>query len=137
MTLASWEARAGAFLVDFALVFVVVLAAVLVAAAAGTEVVAAVPLATVAVVYFYAPLTMMRAGAHNGQTFGKQALGIRVVRESGQPIGFGWGLLRDVLAKGVLSLIALLIILSYLWPLWDERKQALHDKMVSTLVVDA
>jgi len=26
-------------------------------------------------------------------------------------------------------------ILDYLWPLWDRKKQALHDKVVGSVVV--
>jgi hypothetical protein len=37
---------------------------------------------------FYQCLTMMRKGIHNGQTFGKQALNITVVRENNQSANF-------------------------------------------------
>ncbi len=37
----------------------------------------------------------------------------------------------------VLSVIAfLLATLNYLWPLWDKRRQALHDKFADTVVVE-
>ena len=36
------------------------------------------------IAFLYAPITMSRDGAHNGQTWGKQMLGIRVVRDSGE-----------------------------------------------------
>lgn len=138
--LAGWGSRAGALIVDA--VILIVLALVLgaiIGGAAGTSdsgVAGAIIFYYVAV-FLYPPLTMMRGGEHNGQTFGKQAVGIRVVRETGQPIGFGWALLRELVCKGVLSLFTIPIILSYLWPLWDDRNQALHDKMASTLVVRA
>jgi hypothetical protein len=28
-------------------------------------------------------------------------------------------------------------VLDYLWPLWDRRNQALHDKVVSSVVIKA
>jgi uncharacterized RDD family membrane protein YckC len=28
-------------------------------------------------------------------------------------------------------------LLDYLWPLWDKRNQALHDKVVNSIVVRA
>ena len=70
-----------------------------------------------------------------GQTFGKWALGVRVVREdNAQRIGYGRALGR-VLSVWVLALFYLPIIISYLWPLWDSRNQTLQDKMASTIVV--
>ena len=43
----------------------------------------------VVVSLLYAPMLMMRDGARNGQTLGKQFVGIRVVRDNGQPYDFG------------------------------------------------
>jgi uncharacterized RDD family membrane protein YckC len=91
----------------------------------------------------FAPLFMMRGGERNGQSPGKQLVGIRVVREDAQPITFGWALLREVAVKsllleGVGGFIFLLpTLLNYLWPLWDEQNRALHDMIVSTRVVQA
>ena len=93
--------------------------------------------------FLLAPLFMMRDGDRNGQSPGKQMVGIRVVREDGQPITFGSALLREVVVKMLLfetvgSLIFLLpTALNYLWPLWDEQDRALHDMIVSTRVVQA
>jgi uncharacterized RDD family membrane protein YckC len=33
------------------------------------------------------------------------------------------------------TLFGLLGLLNYLWPLWDQKRQALHDKVASTNVV--
>jgi uncharacterized RDD family membrane protein YckC len=96
---------------------------------------------TVAFLVLYFPLTMKRTGAHNGQTWGKQACGIRVVREDGLPVTAQTALQREVLLKylvfWVASLFALLVpaLANYLWPLRDPRNQTLHDKMVHTYVV--
>jgi uncharacterized RDD family membrane protein YckC len=79
----------------------------------------------------------------NGQTVGKMALGIRVVREDGTPITAGFAFLRQILVINVLFswlgtfLLSLPILLDYLWPLWDNGNQALHDKIVKSRVVKA
>ena len=83
---------------------------------------------------------MARSGARNGQTLGKQAMGIRVVlADDGEAIGFWRGMLRTVLAQQLLAAITLYAyaLVDYLWPLPDRRNQALHDKIASTLVVRA
>lgn len=95
-----------------------------------------------AVVYLlYAPMLMRRGGLRNGQTWGKQLLGIRVVRDNGQPYGFGSAALREVVLKFLAVNIASSIIplipflLDYLWPLWDDQHRALHDMAASSHVV--
>jgi uncharacterized RDD family membrane protein YckC len=87
----------------------------------------------------YPPLLMARGGARNGQTLGKQALGIRVVRTSGEPVTFRIGFLRVVIGQQVLTAITFYVyaVFDYLWPLRDPRNQALHDKIAKTLVVKA
>jgi uncharacterized RDD family membrane protein YckC len=74
--------------------------------------------------------------ARSGQTLGKKALGIRVVREQdGGAIGSGTAAWR----YGVQILLAIPCglgsLLDALWILWDPRKQTLHDKAAHTLVV--
>jgi uncharacterized RDD family membrane protein YckC len=89
----------------------------------------------------YAPLLMMRGGQRNGQTLGKQLLGITVVRDNGQPLGFGYSALREVVVKNLAVGIASSIIpfipwfLDNFWPLWDDQNRALHDMAVQTHVV--
>ena len=91
----------------------------------------------------YAPLLMMRSGEHNGQTLGKQWLGLRVIKTDGQPMGFGWAALREVVVKnfgvGIASsfTFGLAALANYLWPLFDDQNRALHDYVVSTRVVRA
>jgi uncharacterized RDD family membrane protein YckC len=85
----------------------------------------------------YLTILESRKGAHNGQTLGKQATGIRIVRDDGQPMTFGRALLREGVGKQLLGIITLYIylVVDYLWPLWDRQNQALHDKIASTHVV--
>jgi uncharacterized RDD family membrane protein YckC len=88
----------------------------------------------------YAPWVMART---NGQTIGKMALGIRVIRTNGQPMDFAWAALREVGIKAFGAAVAnsftfgLASLLDALWPLWDEENRALHDFVASTRVVRA
>jgi len=86
----------------------------------------------------YYALTLGRSGENNGQTIGMQVVGIRIVRETGEPMTAGTAILRETLIKGILMAICFIVtILNYLAPLWDDRNQAWHDKIVNTLVVQA
>ena len=95
------------------------------------------------VALLYAPLLMKRDGPNNGQTWGKQVLGIRAVRDNGQPCDFGSAALREVVFKtsavGIASSIIPFIpwFLNYFWPLWDDQNRALHDMAASSHVVRA
>lgn len=134
----------GAAAINFGLRLVALIPAIA-AFVAGYEVAGALLLATALVwdYFLLAPVFMMRGGEHNGQSPGKQAVGIRVVREDGQPITFGSALLREVVVKMLLFetvggfIFLLPTALNYLWPLWDEQNRALHDMVVSTRVVEA
>ncbi len=76
-----------------------------------------------------------------GQTPGKQLVGIRAVSENGEPARWGRTFLREFVVKelvfgflGVLT-IGVAWLLDFLWALWDEDRQTLHDKMAATFVV--
>lgn len=67
-----------------------------------------------------------------GQTIGKKAMSIRLVREdTGQPLGFGMAFVRRL--AHFLDTIACYI--GWLWPLWDEKSQTFADKAVGSVVV--
>lgn len=97
-----------------------------------------------------------------GQTIGKRVMNIRVVRTNQQPMDFiaaakrvgiqgGIALINLLLLlvfdinsvsslntlSSITSLLGLVGLADYLWPLWDARKQALHDKLADTVVVNA
>lgn len=138
--LASWGSRVGAALLDAVIAGVSV--GILVGIASAAKVGGVGLLLGYAAIWFgYFPVTMMRQGEHNGQTIGKQAVGIRVLRESGQPMTYGTSLLREFVVRfllfGVVGSVTFGIaaLLDVLWPLWDDGNQALHDKIVSTRVV--
>jgi uncharacterized RDD family membrane protein YckC len=90
------------------------------------------------VALLYAPALMSRT---NGKTLGRMATGIRVVRANGQPIDFGFAMLREVAVKALLFGIAgsltagIANLADYLWPLWDEENRALHDFVVNTRTI--
>ena len=95
----------------------------------------------------------------SGQTLGKRAVGVRVVRRDGRPLDVSTGLRRvgmmsissigglivSLLNSGsrvsdasILTLLFSIIqLLDYLWAFWDAEQQTLHDKVADTLVVDA
>jgi uncharacterized RDD family membrane protein YckC len=67
-----------------------------------------------------------------GQSIGKSVLKIKLVDATYfQPIGAGKALLRDFL-RGIFDQACLL---NSLWPLWDDKKQTWHDKVMSTYVI--
>lgn len=89
----------------------------------------------------YAPMTMRRQGAHNGQTWGKQLMRIRVIRIGGEPSTFASAAVREVVVKSLLfgvlggTLASIPTVLDLLWPLWDDENRALHDMVVDTRVI--
>jgi len=151
--LAGWWSRALAWFLDLVITAVVValplvpLVIVLAVTLSEEDLEQALDIVIVPIVLLaglvYFPLTMRRPGARNGQTWGKQLTRIRVVRLDGAPVDANTAVLREVLCKSVifwtLSVCALFIptIVNYLWALFDQRNQALHDKMANTLVVRA
>lgn len=159
LPLASWGSRCVAALIDDVIVaFPFVLAGALFvfkfdaamrgrahdeAVAIGLVAVGLGALLFLAVAAFYAPLLMARAGKFNGQTWGKEWMGIRAVRDNGQPWTFGSAALREIVVKGLAVTIASSLVpivplfVNYLWPMIDDQNRALHDIAVSSHVVRA
>lgn len=98
----------------------------------GDRFVANIITAVVAIVYF------ALQHAKSGQSLGKRALGIRVVRTDGGPIGYGPAFGRVTFTYG-LNIITFGIgsLVDVVWILWDQHKQALHDKLAKSVVVKA
>jgi len=75
----------------------------------------------------------LRALGRTGQTWGRRIVGIKVIGETtGEPIGFGRALGRQLFA-GVIS--SYVFYLGYLWMIWDDKNQTWHDKVVGSIVV--
>ncbi len=73
-----------------------------------------------------------------GQSIGKKAVGIRVAAIShGGPIGVGTAFGRWAVATVAGFILGCLALIDVLWPLWDDKKQTLHDKVVSSVVLRA
>ncbi len=67
-----------------------------------------------------------------GQTLGKKALGIRVIDlKDGGSIGYGRAFIRYI-GRFVSGIV---LLLGYLWMLWDKEKQTWHDKFANSVVV--
>jgi len=146
--LASWGSRVGATLIDWLILIVpiAVLITLVVIVAFSSDVGAIAVgvfsgVAYLVAVFLYAPVLMAREGAGNGQTWGKQIVGIRAVRDGGQPFDFGSALLREFVIKGLLFgtvggwFFGIPTLLDYLWPLWDDENRCLHDMVAKTHVV--
>lgn len=66
-----------------------------------------------------------------GQSLGKSMMGIKLVREhTGRPIGT-W----NCLWRGYVHRVDFLLLIGYLWPLWDEKHQTFTDKIMKTVVI--
>ena len=69
----------------------------------------------------------------DGATIGKRLMKIKVLDAQGQPLGFGKAFLREIVKQALGGFCFILL----LWPLWDEQKQGLQDKVFGTHVFDA
>ncbi|MFC7384962.1 RDD family protein [Sphaerisporangium rhizosphaerae] len=73
----------------------------------------------------------------NGQTVGKRLFRLRVVQFPTQErVSAGQVAVREIV-YGVFGVVCCLGLVDLLWILFDGKKQALHDKAASTIVVDA
>ncbi|MCA1712401.1 MAG: RDD family protein [Actinobacteria bacterium] len=119
--LASWGKRALGYLVDLVISIVIQGLAALIDPDLGRAVGFAV-----ALVFGYLTGT-------TGQTPGRRVVGIKVLREAdGQVLGAGLGI-----GRGLLHILdALPLLLGFLWPIWDKKKQTFADKIVHSVVVN-
>ncbi|MGA2303515.1 MAG: RDD family protein [Acidimicrobiales bacterium] len=92
-------------------------------------------------VAFVVYATILCGGAR-GQTVGMMAVGVRVVRDEAHDVlGYGRAFWRAFVEQFLRILGTVTLILGVLWlldmlfPLWDSKKQTLHDKIVKTVVI--
>jgi uncharacterized RDD family membrane protein YckC len=136
--LANWLQRVGASLIDDLIIGIpVVIGLVLAGSSARTSsggaglIVYLLLLVAIGLMVYNRWVLQGRTG----QSWGKQALGLKLLRmDNGQPIGGGMALLRD-LAHFVDGLPCGLLPIGYLWPLWDDRRQTFADKLLNTVVI--
>jgi uncharacterized RDD family membrane protein YckC len=139
-TAASWARRFAAWLIDITIVVVIpIFTVALVASAVSTDeatgegvaYLAGFALLILMPIYF----ALFHAG-RRGQTPGKRVTGIAVRdMRTGAQLGHGAAFGRAYFMFAMYLAGGVGLLLDGLWPLWDKRKQALHDKVVSSVVV--
>lgn len=67
-----------------------------------------------------------------GQTPGKMALRIKVIRTTGEEVSYGRAFVREVPGK---FLSGILLGIGYLMVAFDRQKQGLHDRIADTYVI--
>ncbi|MBM3679174.1 MAG: RDD family protein [Actinobacteria bacterium] len=138
MSYASWPKRAAAYILDGFILGIGLAAALIVAAVAGGHREDGV-FPVVAWVYYLTAPAVYTTYFHGttGRTPGKRLLGLRVAdARDGTPIGFARALVRQVSTFAMWTLFALPGIVDGLWPFFDERRRALHDLLVRSVVID-
>lgn len=127
---AGFWIRFGARLIDGVLIAIVQYAMIFAVAGLGSE--TTVSLAVSGLIYFlvqpsYEAFMTVKYRA----TLGKLALGIHIERADGSPLTWGRALGRYFAQL----LSQLILFIGYLMAAFDERKQALHDRLCDTVVV--
>jgi uncharacterized RDD family membrane protein YckC len=132
---APFSLRCGALLVDYTLAVAIIAFTTLLARTVGGSVrwtgeamLAAGYLTSLVVLL----LNFLVLPVFTGATVGKWATGLRIERQSGEPLGFGRATLRHTLGY-LLSLLTL--GLGFLLAAFDAEGRALHDRIAGTVVV--
>lgn len=73
--------------------------------------------------------------AQRGFSIGQGVVKIKVVDGSGKLLTQGTAFVR-LLVRVAMSFVPFLPLLDMLWPLWDVRRQTLHDKAVNCYVIN-
>jgi len=73
--------------------------------------------------------------SQRGCSIGQGVVKVKVVDPNGRFLTQGTAFVR-LLAQAGMGLVPFLPILDLLWPLWDERRQTLHDKAVNCYVIN-
>lgn len=75
-------------------------------------------------------------GSPRGQTVGKMAMKIRVADvNTGGPIGYGRAFVRWLVATVLWLVLYIPGLIDILFPLWDPKRQTIHDKAANSVVV--
>jgi uncharacterized RDD family membrane protein YckC len=146
MDYATWGNRALGYIIDSVLVGVVM--GVLWAILAGALIGLAGPrgghfgggICCSFIILF--PLSTLLVGLYNrvylvsqrGYSIGQGVVKVKVVDANGQLLTQGTAFVR-LLAQAGMGLVPFLPLLDLLWPLWDVRRQTLHDKAVNCYVI--
>jgi uncharacterized RDD family membrane protein YckC len=143
MDYATWGNRALGYIIDSVLVGVVmgVLYAILAGALVGLAGHRAAGGACCLFIILF-PLSTLLVGLYNrvylvsqrGYSIGQGVVKVKVVDANGQLLTQGTAFVR-LLAQAGMGLVPFLPLLDLLWPLWDVRRQTLHDKAVNCYVI--
>jgi uncharacterized RDD family membrane protein YckC len=125
--LANWGPRVLAFLIDILIILVADIVFIVLAAIVH-------PLVFLLwIVGLLGWLFMAWQVGETGQSPGMRVIGLKCVQnQTGQVLGFGMGVVRG-LANIINSIIC---YIGWLFPLWDNQRQTVADKIMSTYVVD-
>jgi uncharacterized RDD family membrane protein YckC len=72
--------------------------------------------------------------ANRGYSIGQGVVRVKVVDANGNLLTIGTAFIR-LLAQAAMGFVPILPLLDLLWPLWDDRRQTLHDKAVGSFVI--
>ncbi len=138
--LASWGRRLAALLIDIAVLGLVIAGALLAAGMPADDLRDRIRdgETLLVVVLFLIPEAIYHTAliGSRSQTFGKMALGIKVVdAESNAPIGYPRAFRRWLSTAALRALFTIPTVVDHLWPLRDPRNQTLHDKFARSVVV--
>jgi uncharacterized RDD family membrane protein YckC len=137
--LASWGRRLAALMIDTVVLATIITVTVLAAGMPPEELNERIRNRETLIILllFVVPeaiYTTALVGSRN-QTFGKMAVGIKVVdAENRSPIGYKRAFTRW-LSTALLWILWVPGIVDHLWPLRDSRNQTFHDKFARSVVV--
>lgn len=122
---ANWLQRVGAYLVDYAPIWI--LEGIFYGIGVARVLIGLAALGWTIYNRWY------QAGT-TGQSLGKKVLNLRLVsEETGQPIGTLMAFVRDICH----IIDSVICFIGYLFPLWDAKRQTIADKIVRTVVISA
>jgi len=132
MPMADWWRRLAALVIDIAIMWIPL--------GFLTRDMGRIPGFTVGVAVGVTYFSLLNGGKR-GQTLGKMVWDVRVRdAATGGPLGVPKAAVR-YLAPTLVFLIPILGFVLWvadgLWPLWDRRRQAVHDKLAGSMVVKA
>jgi uncharacterized RDD family membrane protein YckC len=124
--LANWGPRAVGIIIDIGLILAADIVFIILAAIVHPLVV------LLWIVGLLGWLFMAWQVGETGQSPGMRVVGLKCVQnQTGQVLGFGMGVVRG-LANIINSIIC---YIGWLFPLWDNQRQTVADKIMSTYVV--
>src|SRR5579884_3682275 len=149
---ASWGSRVIGYLIDNLIVLVVVIPLAIVAGMLGAGAAAVDSLSrfggnimgsSCCCILLLFPIVQIAFGIYNriylvaqrGYSIGQGVAKIKTVDGYGNLLPSSTLWLR-LLVQVLLGMVPVVGILDLLWPLWDERRQTLHDKAVNSYVIN-